>query len=88
MVGNKDFETETMAGIYASQGHYRKAVAIYHRLLAAHPDRTDLEDKLLRIEARKQIEDENRLIAKFSEWIDLLMKRRKLDALQYFRSKR
>ena len=88
MVENKEFETETMAGIYASQGHYRKAVTIYHRLLAAHPDRKDLEDKLLRIEAQKKIEDEKRLTAKISEWVDLLMKRRKLDALKYFRSKR
>lgn len=82
MADDQEFETETMAGIYASQGHYRKAITIYHRLLEQHPDRTDLQDKLLRIESKKKYEDENRLAAKFSEWLDLLMKRRKLDALK------
>ena len=88
MAENQGFETETMAGIYASQGHYRKAADIYRRLLEAHPDRTDLKDKLLRIEAQNRFEDETRLTAKFSEWLDLLMKRRKLDALKHFRSRR
>jgi hypothetical protein len=88
MAENQEFETETMAGIYASQGLYHKAVEIYRRLLEAYPDRTDLKDKLLRIEFRKKFEDENRLAAKFSEWLDLLMKRRKLDALKHFRNRR
>ncbi len=88
MVENQEFETETMAGIYASQGHYRKAVDIYRRLLEAHPNRTDLKDKLLRIESRKKFEDENRLAAKFSEWLDLLMRRQKLDALKQLKNRR
>ena len=33
MADDQKFETETMAGIYASQGHYRKAIEIYRRLL-------------------------------------------------------
>ena len=84
MADDQKFETETMAGIYASQGHYRKAIDIYRRLLEQHPERSDLRDKLLRIESKQKYEDENRLAAKFSEWIDLLMNRKKLDTLKKF----
>ncbi len=88
MVEKQEFETETMAGIYANQGHFGKAIDIYRRLLEQHPDRTDLKDKLLRIETQKKYEDENRLADKFSEWLDLLMKRRKLDALKQLKKTR
>ena len=88
MVEKKEFETETMAGIYANQGHYGKAIDIYRRLLEQHPDRTDLKDKLRRIETQKKYEDENRLADKFSEWLDLLMKRKKLDALKQLKKAR
>jgi hypothetical protein len=88
MTEDQKFETETMAGIYASQGHFRRAIEIYHRLLEQHPERTDLRDKMLRIESKKKFEDENRLAAKFSEWLDLLMKYKKLEALKQFRKTR
>ncbi len=88
MVEKQEFETETMAGIYANQGHYGKAIDIYRRLLEQHPDRSDLRDKLLRIETQKKYEDENRLADKFSEWLDLLMKRKKLDALKQLKKTR
>ena len=71
MADDQKFETETMAGIYASQGHYRKAIEIYRRLLEQQPESSDLKDKVLRIESKQKYEDENRLAAKFSEWIDL-----------------
>jgi hypothetical protein len=85
MVDEQKFETETMAGIYASQGHFRKAVDIYRRLLEQHPDRTDLRDKMRRIESKMQFEAENRLAAKFSEWLDLLMKYKKLQDLKHLK---
>ncbi len=85
MADDQKFETETMAGIYASQGHYRKAIEIYRRLLEQHPERSDLKDKLLRIEYKQKYEDESRLAAKFSEWIDLLMNHKKLDTLKKLR---
>jgi hypothetical protein len=88
MTEDQKFETETMAGIYASQGHYGKAIEIYRRLLEQHPQRTDLKDKMLRIESKKKFEDENRLAAKFSEWLDLLMKHKKLEALKQFKKTR
>ncbi len=88
MAEEQEFETETMAGIYASQGHYGKAIDIYRRLLEQAPDRMDLKDKLLRIESKKKYEDENRLTEKFREWLDLLMKRRKLEALKQLKKMR
>ncbi len=88
MAEEQEFETETMAGIYANQGHYGKAIEIYRRLLEQDPDRTDLKDKLRRIESKKKYEDENRLAEKFSEWLDLLMKRKKLEALKQLKKSR
>ena len=88
MAEEQEFETETMAGIYASQGHYGKAIDIYRRLLEQAPDRMDLKDKLLRIESKKKYEDETRLTEKVREWLDLLMKQRKLEALKQFKKMR
>ncbi len=88
MAEEQEFETETMAGIYASQGHYGKAIGIYRRLLEQAPERSDLKDKLLRIESKKKYEDETRLAGKFSEWLDLLMKRKKLKALKQLKKMR
>jgi hypothetical protein len=88
MTEDQKFETETMAGIYASQGHFGKAIEIYRRLLEQHPQRTDLRDKMLRIESKKKFEDENRLAAKFSQWLDLLMKHKKLEALKQLKKTR
>ncbi len=88
MAEEQEFETETMAGIYANQGHYGKAIEIYRRLLEQDPDRMDLKDKLLRIESKKKYEDENRLADKISEWLDLLMKRKKLEALKQLKKSR
>ena len=84
----QEFETETMAGIYANQGHYGKAIGIYRRLLEQAPDRSDLKDKLLRIESKKKFEDETRLAKKFSEWLDLMMKRKKLETLKQLKNTR
>ena len=88
MTEEQEFETETMAGIYASQGHYGKAIDIYRRLLEQDPDRSDLQDKLLRIESKKKYEDETRLADKLSEWLDLIMKQKKLEALKQLKRTR
>ena len=48
--------TETMAKVYADQGHWEKAAEIYHHLVQKDPERHDLRDSL----AQAQIEsDEN-----------------------------
>lgn len=37
--------TETLAGLYATQGHYQRAADIYARLVAEAPERDDLAEK-------------------------------------------
>lgn len=42
----ESFATETLADMYASQGFHDRAAEIYEELLRAHPQRTDLAQKL------------------------------------------
>jgi hypothetical protein len=88
MVGDKDFETETMAGIYADQGHYDKAVAIYRRLLIQTPERDDLRGRLETVEALRKNADTRGLADHMSEWVQLLMKKRQIDKLRKLRKSR
>jgi len=48
--------TETMAKVYAVQGHWGKAAEIYRHLLSETPTRKDLADALA--EAEKKILDD------------------------------
>jgi Lon protease-like protein len=84
----RDFETETMARIYADQGHHDKAADIYRRLLARFPTRRDLQESLQRMERLQQKAADARLSAMLGEWVALLRKRRKLDTLQRLRHRR
>jgi hypothetical protein len=88
MVGDKDFETETMARIYADQGHYDKAVAIYRRLLIQTPERDDLRGRLETVEALRKNADTRGLADHMSEWVQLLMKKRQIDKLRKLRKSR
>ena len=45
-VSEDEFATATLADIYARQGHYEKAVAIYERLLQKAPDDHELAARL------------------------------------------
>lgn len=82
MTGPSDFETETMAKIYADQGHHAKAAGIYRRLLARSPERRDLREALQQVEVRQQQSVHARLSGMLGEWMALLRKRRKLDTLR------
>ena len=44
-----DFTTDTLAELYIGQGFYEKAIDIYERMLADHPDSGALKDKLERV---------------------------------------
>ncbi len=84
MTGNAEFNTATMAKIYADQGLYHKAADIYRQLLAENPDRGDLSDALAAVEekARGQRKKMTDLIPLLEEWVDLLIKYRRLRQLK------
>jgi hypothetical protein len=82
--------TETMAKVYAAQGHWGKAAAIYRHLLAGAPARKDFADALA--EAEKKIHKDShknpeQLVPLFREWIELLFRREKLQKLRNLKDK-
>jgi len=85
MAVEKEFETETMAQIYADQGHYDKAAAIYRRLLIQTPEREDLRSRLKAIEERLESTGSQTLSTQFSVFIDLLLKKKQIDKLRNLR---
>jgi hypothetical protein len=77
--------TETMAKVYADQGHWAKAVEIYHHLAAKQPGRQDLANALAEAETKmNEISQEppERLVPLFREWIELLFQFEKLKKLK------
>ncbi len=44
-----DFTTDTLAELYIAQGFYEKAIDIYERMMADHPDNLGLVEKLERV---------------------------------------
>ncbi|MGE5174184.1 MAG: tetratricopeptide repeat protein [Betaproteobacteria bacterium] len=46
-----DFTTDTLAELYIAQGFYEKAIDIYQRMLADHPNSRELKEKLERVSA-------------------------------------
>jgi hypothetical protein len=84
---NQDFDiyTETMAKVYANQGHWAKVAEIYRHLMAKEPARLDLADALAEAENRMKGNRENnpeQLVPLFREWIELLFKYEKLEKLK------
>jgi len=77
--------TETMAKVYALQGHWGKAAEIYRHLLSETPARKDLADALAEAE-KKKLEDlpknPDQLVPLFREWIELLFRCAKLQKLR------
>ncbi len=77
--------TETMAKVYAVQGHWGKAAEIYRHLLSETPTRKDLADALAEAE-KKILEDSpknpDQLVPLFREWIELLFRCEKLQKLR------
>ncbi len=85
-----DIYTETMAKVYADQGHWSKAVEIYRRLVESEPHRQDLIDSLAH--ARRKVEEQaskgpEDLVPLFREWIELLLHRDKLERLRKLQRK-
>ncbi len=85
-----DIYTETMAKVYADQGHWSKAVEIYRRLVQSEPQRQDLIDNFEH--ARQKMEEQaysgpEYLVPLFREWIELLLHQDKLERLKKLRRK-
>ena len=85
-----DIYTETMANVYARQGHWDKVVEIYRHLLTEEPERLDYADSLAEAEAKiKDIEPKipEKLVPLFREWIDLLFKSEEIQKLKKLRDR-
>lgn len=79
-----DIYTETMAEVYADQGHWGKVAQIYRHLLAIEPERLEYADALAEAENKLKLSEMSRkapeqLVPLFREWIELLLK---FEALQ------
>jgi len=77
--------TETMAKVYAAQGHWGKAAEIYRHLLTGAPARNDFADALAEAETKMlndSPENSEQLVPLFREWIELLFRCEKLQRLR------
>ena len=90
MTPDIDIYTETMAQVYADQGHWEKVAEIYRHLLAKEPARLDfakaLDEAEKRIEGNREDVSE-RLVSQLREWIDLMFKYEKLEKLKKLKRK-
>lgn len=85
-----DIYTETMAQVYANQGHWAKAVEIYEHLVHSEPQRQDLVDALEQARQKMEEQPDSRpedLVPLFREWIELLLRQEKLERLKKLRRK-
>ena len=82
--------TETMAKVYAAQGHWGKAAEIYRHLLSEKPARKELADALAEVEKminEDSSKDPEHLVPLFREWIQLMFRREKLIKLKNLKGK-
>jgi len=85
-----DIYTETMAKVYADQGHWARAVEIYRHLVQTEPQRQDLIDALEHARRKMELQPDTRpekLVPLFREWIELLLQQEKLEKLKKLRRK-
>ena len=85
MSSDPEIYTLTMARVYAQQGHYGRAVAIYRHLLAESPYDESLVKALADAEAQLLAQQETQkedLVQLTREWIRLLQARAKLKGLE------
>jgi tetratricopeptide (TPR) repeat protein len=85
MAADLDFQTATMAKVFADQGNYEKAADIYRNLLKREPDSQDLADALSEVEERiseaGKSSDEN-LVFLLGEWVELVFSYKQLRFLR------
>ena len=74
-MNHPDFYTATMAGVYAQQGHYRKAAEIYRHILSNEPDRQDIAEALSMVERKSaDMKPESEKHMRNSDLVDLFQK--------------
>lgn len=90
MTTETEFQTVTMAEIYASQGLYEKAAEVYKYLLKREPHRQDLAVALSEVEKRR-FEREGKvdgdLATLFGQWIELILMYKRLQFLKHIKSR-
>jgi hypothetical protein len=82
MPQNEPRGTVTLAGLYAQQGHWEQAAAIYRVLLEENPGREDLRQALAEAEMRVSPRGSDGLVPLFREWIELLFRHDRLRRLR------
>jgi len=85
MVQNAASGTVTLARLYAQQGHWRQAAAIYRGLLQKDPGRAELRQALAEAERRIAESEADDLAPLFREWIELLLRHDRLRRLRSFK---
>ncbi|MEJ2639219.1 MAG: tetratricopeptide repeat protein [Desulfosarcinaceae bacterium] len=85
MNSDPEIYTRTMARVYAQQGHFDRAVAIYRHLLSESPyDETlvkALADAETRLLAQQETQKED-LVQLTRQWLRLLESRQRLERLK------
>lgn len=82
-----EFYTETLARVYAQQGHYGKAVDIYRYLLEREPNRREILEALAEIEEKlvnEGLKNDSDLVPLFRKWIRLLLRYRQYKQLKKY----
>jgi len=100
MTDRVEFYTETLAGIYASQGHLDKAIEIYTYLSEKSPGSEAIKDALADVERKRalgvaekgealpdQVTDDDKLEKLFGEWIQLVLRYDRIRTLKKLRSR-
>jgi lysine/ornithine N-monooxygenase len=85
MTDNRQHFTLTMARLLSEQGHWQRAAEICRHLLQTQPGREDVAQALAEAERRAQESSPKtaaELIPLFQEWIDLLLKSKRLQQLR------
>ena len=71
--------TRTLAALYADQGHFDKALAVYRHLMRQFPNRSDISEGFAELKGKIEkirTSNEPELAPLFKEWFDLLIKYR------------
>ncbi len=87
MITHDEFQTKTMARIYADQGHFELAKDIINKLLDADPGNEELLNTLAEIYKKEGDTPFARLPDLFAEWFDLAVKLNRIKSLRNIKAR-